>query len=185
MLGGSFMTEYPEVSKKMEEALNLAASSLQAENSEAYDALREGLEELETLAKRSFVNHTNYKSLLTKLDNGTSLTPEELNTLKLLMVGDADYYMKYDDDFDRSESELKRILEEIRKLQATDLDVDGLMHLRVLCREASSVAIPTAFYLEQKERVGKFEAATHDGIDRESGKFLANIVRSMLSQDNF
>jgi hypothetical protein len=179
------MAEYPEVSKKMGEALDLATRSLQAENSEGYDELREELEELETLAKRSFVNHNNYKSLLTKLENGTSLTPEELNTLKLLMVGDAEYYMKYDDDFDRSESELKRILEEIRKLQSTDLDVDGLMHLRVLCREASSVAKPTVFYLEQKERVGKFEAATRDGIDPESGKFLASLVNSMMSQDNF
>lgn len=179
------MTEYPEVSKKLGEALNLADGSLQAENSEGYDVLREKLEELETLTKRSFVKHTNYKSLLTKLENGTALPPEELSTLKLLMVGDADYYMKYDDDFARNESELKRIVEEIRKLQATDLDVDGLMHLRVLCREASSVAKPAAFYLEQKERVGKFEAATRNGIDRESAKFLATIVKNMTNPDNF
>jgi len=179
------MTEYPEVSKQIGDTLDLATRSLQAENSEGYDELREAFEELETLAKRSFVKHTNYKSLLTKLENGTALTPEELGTLKLLLVGDADYYMKYDDDFGRSESELKSILEEVRKLQATDLDLDGLMHLRVLCREAASVAKPTAFYLEQKERVGKFEAATRDGINLESGKFLANIVKSMASQDNF
>ena len=50
------------------------------------------------------------------------------------MVGDADYYAKYD-DFDRSESELKRIIEEIHRLQTSNLDADGLMHLRVLCRE--------------------------------------------------
>ena len=97
------------------------------------------------------------------------------------MVGDAEYYLKYDDDFDRSESELKKILEEIRKLHSSDLDVDGLMHLRVLCREACSVARPTAFYLEQKERVGKFEEATRDGIDSESAKFLANIIKTMMS----
>jgi hypothetical protein len=179
------MTEYPEVSKKLGEALNLADGSLRAENSEGYDVLREKLEELETLTKRSFVNHTNYKSLLAKLENGTALTPEELSTLKLLMVGDANYYMKYDDDFDRNESELKRIVEEIRKLQATNLDLDRLMHLRVLCREASSVAKPAAFYLEQKERVGKFEAATRKGIDPESAKFLATIVKNMTNPDNF
>jgi hypothetical protein len=92
--------------------------------------------------------------------------------------------MKYDDDFERSESELKKILDEIRKLQASDLDVDGLMHLRVLCREACSVAKPAAFYLEQKERVGKFEEATRDGIDRESGRFLASVIRSMMYPGN-
>lgn len=174
------MADYPEVSAKMAETLTLAAHSLQAEKSEGYESMREQLEELEALARDSFQKHIDYKSLMSKLENGGPLTPDELNTLKLLMVGDADYYMKYDDDFDRNESELKRILDEIHKLQASDLDVDGLMHLRVLCREACSVAKPTAFYLEQKERVGKFEAATRNGIDGESGKFLATIIKSMM-----
>lgn len=178
------MAENKEVSAKIVETLGWADRCSQAENSEGYEGLNEQLEELETLAKKSFETHADYKALLSKLEKGASLTPDELNTLKLLLVGDADYYLKYDDDFDRSESELKKILEEIRKLQSSDLDVDGLMHLRVLCREACSVARPTAFYLEQKERVGKFEEATRDGIDRESGKFLANIIKSMMSSDN-
>lgn len=179
------MAENEEVSTKLGEALGLADRCFQAENSEGYQALDEQLEELETLAKKHFEGHANYKSLLSKLENGNALTPDELNTLKLLMVGDAEYYMKYDDDFDRSESELKKIVEEIRKLQSSNLDLDGLMHLRVLCREACSVGRPAAFYLEQKERLHKFEEATRDGIDRDSGKFLANIVRSIvMSSDN-
>ncbi|MGA7792307.1 MAG: hypothetical protein WCA19_04660 [Candidatus Acidiferrales bacterium] len=178
------MADNKEVSAKIAETLGWADRCLQAENSEGYDGLNEQLEELETLVKKSFETHADYKALLSKLEQGASLTPDELNTLKLLLVGDADYYLKYDDDFDRSEGELKKILEEIRKLPSSELDVDALMHLRVLCREACSVARPTAFYLEQKERVGKFEEATRDGIDRESGKFLANIIKSMMSPDN-
>lgn len=175
------MAENQEVSTKLGETLGLADRCFKAENSEGYEALAEELEELETLAKKSFETHADYKSLLKKLENANPLTPDELNTLKLLMVGDAEYYLKYDDDFDRSESELKKILEEIRKLHSSDLDVDGLMHLRALCREACSVARPTAFYLEQKERAGKFEEATRDGIDSESAKFLANIIKTMMS----
>ncbi len=178
------MADNKDVSAKIAEALGWADRCFQAENSDGYDGLSEQLEELETLAKKSFETHADYKALLSKLEKGTPLTPDELNTLKLLLVGDADYYLKYDDDFDRSESELKKIVDEIRKLTSSDLDVDALMHLRVLCREACSVARPTAFYLEQKERVRKFEEATRDGIDRESGKFLANIIKSMMSSDN-
>jgi len=66
-------------------------------------------------------------------------------------------------------------------MQAGALDVDGLMHLRVACRQASTVARPTAFYLEQKERVRKFEEATRDGIDAKSGQFLANIIKEMMN----
>ena len=160
------MDEYPEVSTKMGETLNLAALSLQAEKGDGYEALTEQLEELETLAIKSFQNHIDYKSLLTKLENGKPLTPDELNTLKLLIVGDADYYMKYDDDFDRwGRVNSRRSLKRSVSCRRVILDVDGLMHLRVLCQEASSVAEPAAFYLEQKERVGKFEDATRNGID--------------------
>jgi hypothetical protein len=173
------MAENQEVSAKMKETLDLAARAFEAENSEGYEVLSEQLEELETLAQKSFRNHGDCQSIVKKLENGNPLTPDELKTLKILMVGDADYYLKYDDDFDRSKTELKRILEEIRTLQSSDLGVDGLMHLGVLCREACGVAKPAAFYLDQKDRVRKFEDATRDGIDRESGRILADILRGI------
>ena len=170
-----------DVSSKLKDTLDLAARSFEVEKSDGYHALQEDLQELETAARKSFQNHEDCKSLVSKLEKGAALSSDEMDTLKLVMIGDADYYLKYDDDFERSEGELKKIIDEIGKLQAGNLDVDGLMHLRVLCREASSVALPTAHYLEQKERVRKFEEATKDGIDGETGKALANIVRSILS----
>jgi hypothetical protein len=175
------MAENQEVSAKMKETLDFAARSFEAEKSEGYQVLGEELEELEGMARKTIESHIVYKSIVDKLEKGAPLTPDELNTLKLLMVGDADYYMKYVTDFDRCESELKGVLEEIRKLQSENLDVDGLMHLRVLCREAESVARPAAYYLEQKERVRHFEDATRDGIDNETGRALANIVRGIMS----
>jgi hypothetical protein len=175
------MAENQAVSEKIKETLDSAARSFETEKSEGYQVLGEELEELEAVARRNFQDHEDYKSLVRKLENGASLTREDLNTLKLLMVGDADYYMKYDTDFDRCEGELKAIVEEIRKLQSDNLDIDGLMHLRVLCREACSVARPTAYYLEQKERVRKFEDATRGGIDRETGRTLAGIIRGIMS----
>jgi len=86
-----------------------------------------------------------------------SLGADELKTLRSLIVGNADYYLKYDDDFDRSKSDLGKILDQIRQLQSSEFDPETLMHLRVLCREASSALVPTVHYLEQKERVRRFE----------------------------
>jgi hypothetical protein len=175
------MADYQDVAAKLKETLDMAARSFEAEKSDGYDDLREQLEELETLARKSFQKHEDCRALVRQLEAGGALTSDEMDTLKLMIIGDADYYLKYDDDFERSEGELKRIVGEIGKLQAGNLDVDGLMHLRVLCKEASSVALPTLHYLEQKERVRKFEEATKDGIDGEAGKALARIVRSILS----
>ena len=102
-----------------------------------------------------------------------------LETLKIRLVGNADYYLKFDDDFDRSTSELKRILDELRSLQAGDLDFEGLMHLEVLTREALNVAKPVAFYMEQKDRVHKSDKATQGSIDPETAKVLVHILRGI------
>ena len=171
------MAENHVVSTKLKDTLDLADRCFEAEKSEGYEALLEQLEELHSLTQETARAHAARGTLAHKLENGETLAPEEMNSLRVLMVGDADYYMKYDDDFDRSEGELKKIVDDIRKLQSGDLDADATMHLGVLCREACSVAKPTAFYLEQKERLHRFEDATRGGIDRETGKMLADILR--------
>src|ERR1700687_3414697 len=92
-----------------------AARCAATETSDNYAVRGERLGELETLAKQSLQSNVLYQPLVTKLLNGTPLTADELMTLRSLIVGDVDYYLKYDDDFDRSKSELARILDQIRQ----------------------------------------------------------------------
>lgn len=175
------MADNQQVSAKLKEALAAADQCFKAETSEGYEVLNEELEELESLARESVEQHADIKSLLNKLDKGNPLSADELNTLKLLVVGDAEYYLKYDDDFDRCETEARKIVDEIRRLQLSDLNVDSLMHLRALCKEAASALVPASYYLEQKERLRKFEDATRGPIDLESGQLLADLIRHIAS----
>jgi flavin-dependent dehydrogenase len=121
-----------EFAAMLSQALDAAARCAANETSDNYAVLGERLGELETLAKQSLQSNVLYQPIVTKLLNGTPLTAEELRTLRSLIVGDADYYLKYDDDFDRSKSELARILDQIRQLQSSDPDVSKLMHVGVL-----------------------------------------------------
>ena len=170
-----------EFAAMLSQALDAAARCAANETSDNYAVLGERLGELETLAKQSLQSNVLYQPLVTKLLNGTPLTAEELRTLRSLIVGDADYYLKYDDDFDRSKSELARILDQIRQLQSSDPDVSKLMHVGVLCREAATLLAATGHYLEQKERVRRFEQATRGPIDREAGRALAGIIEGMAA----
>ena len=163
------------------EALDAAARCAGAETSDNYAILGERLDELETLAKRSLQSHVSYEPLARKLRDGTALTPDELQTLRSLIVGDAEYYLKYDDDFDRSKGELTRIVEQIRQLQSHEPDAATLRHVAVLCREASTLLAATEHYLEQKERVQHFEQTTRGPIDREAGQTLARLIEGMAA----
>ena len=55
------------------------------------------------------------------------------------------------------------------------------MHLQVLCREASSALAPTMHYLEQKDRVRRFEEHTRNPLDRDTGRILAGIIKNAMT----
>jgi hypothetical protein len=175
------MADNDDISAKVAELLDAAAKSAATETSDNYAVLKERLEELESLTRKSFVSHMNYGPVVDKLQKGNSLSDDELKTLRAMIVGAADYYLKYDDDFARSKAELAKVLDQIRPLQTSELDADTLMHLGVLCREAESALIPTAYYLEQKESAARFEAATHGAIDRNAAGVLVRIIRGLAA----
>lgn len=177
------MGDAQQVNPSIQKTLDLASRCAQAETSDNYGVLGDQVEELEGLAREVFQSKMDFASLLPRLKAGKPLTPADLKTLELLIVGDAEYFLKYETEFDQWKSELKQLIEEISKLQSPDLDVDGLMHLRALCGEVRRVLPAVVYYLDQKERASKFQETTRGPIDAEGYRILAEIVTAMLSSD--
>jgi hypothetical protein len=177
------MGDSVQVSATIQKTLALASRCTQAETSDNYGALGDQVEELEAQAREAFQSKMDFASLLPKLKAGKSLTPADLKTLELLIVGDAEYFLKYETELDHWKSEIEQLVGEISKLQSLDLDVDGLMHLRALCAEVRRVLPAVVYYLDQKERTTKFQQATQGPIDAEGYRVLAEIVEEMASSD--
>jgi len=175
------MADAPRIGATIQKTLELASRCTQLETSDNYGALGDQVEELEGQARQAFLAKVEIASLLPKLKTGKPLTPEDLKTLELLIVGDAEYFLKYENDLEQWKSEIKKLLGEISNLQSSDLDVDGLMHLRALCAEVGRVLPDVVYYLNQKERTSKFQAATREPLDPEGYRVLAEIVEQMLS----
>ena len=173
------MGDYSEITAKLSETLNAAQKCSAAETVENYDLLAEQLNELASTTGQSLLSHGNYQPLIDKLENGTQLTETELKTVRSLIVGDADQYLKYSDDFARMKTEVSRILSQIEQLKSQDLNLEALMRLRVLCKEASSALVPTLHYLEQRDRVHRFEEHTHGPLSKDAGHILARIIKEM------
>jgi hypothetical protein len=118
------------------------------------------------------------------LESGTPLAAAEQDMLQLFMVGDAKYYVKYENDVENWQNEVKRLVEEMKRLQAGGLtELDSLMHLRALCYEAMRILPDLAFYFGEKERARKFDEAVRGAIDRDTRRFLANLIKDMLASD--
>jgi hypothetical protein len=177
------MGDTPELSTTIQKTLEVASRCTQTQTSDNYGALGDQIEELEGQAREAFQSRMNFASLLPKLKAGKSLTPADLKTLELLIVGDAEYFLKYETEFDHWKSEIQQLLGEMSKLQSSNLDVDGLMHLRALCAEVRRVLPAVVYYLDQKERAGKFQQATQGPIDAEASRVLVEIIEQMLVSD--
>ena len=170
-----------DVVVRVEDALAAATRCASDETAQNYDTLAQELQDLGELARLSCQSHDHYGALIGKLRAGDALSPEEIAKVRLLIVGDADYYLKYDEEFDRCKSELAKIVAEIERLKQGDLSVDALMHLNVLCREADSLLVLAQHYLESRDRVRSFEESTKTALDRDTARTLAKIIESMVA----
>jgi hypothetical protein len=171
-----------DVIAKVEGALAAASRFSTNETTQNYDALAQELQDLAELARLSCQSDDHYGALVGKLRAGDPLSPEEMAKVRLLIVGDADYYLKYDEEFGRCKSELAKIVAEIETLKKGELSADALMHLSVLCQEADSLLVPTRHYLDARDRVRRFEESTKTGLDRDSARTLATIIEDMVAQ---
>ena len=145
------MHDYPEIAAQLSDTLNTAEKCSTTESVEDYSLLAEQLNELASTAGQSLLSHGGYQPLIDKLEEGTPLGEAEWTMVRSLIVGDADQYLKYSDDFARMKTELIRILDQLEQLKSQDFNLEALMRLRVLCKEASSALIPTLHYLEQRD----------------------------------
>ena len=176
------MTGYQEVAARMADALKTAQKCSTSETVENYSLLQEQLGELDAAAKRSLRLNVAYQPLVAKLDQGEPLTEADLKILRSLVVGDADQYLKYDDSFNRTKTEVGKLLDQVRELSSHGLDLEALMHLRVLCQEASSALAPTLHYLSQKDRVQKFEEHTAGPLSPAARHILAGIIKEDMAE---
>ncbi|HSY64642.1 MAG TPA: hypothetical protein VK829_08585 [Terriglobales bacterium] len=94
------MDDLPELGKEIQQTVGTASRCREAETSDNYGAIGEQIDELESHAREAVQSKVDFASLLPKLKAGKPLTPSDLKTLELLIVGDAEYFLKYETEFD-------------------------------------------------------------------------------------
>ena len=125
-----------------------------------------------------------FKRIIKKLKGTDPISAEDLEFIRLWMVGDADYYLKYENNLNDWNKELKRLMDEINSCNIDNPDVATVARLRSLFRDASRVIADIFYYVEQKDRVTKFTDSTQD-IDAEERGILARLLEQKLKSKDF
>ena len=113
---------------------------------------------------------------------GMDVSDADMRLIRVWVVGDAVAYVREENNFPGWLSKLERVSGLIRDLRSKEMDVDTLVELGGLLTDARGVSRSLALYVNDRERVQRFEQSIENGLDKEERLLLADyLVRSYES----
>jgi len=150
--------------------------------SEAFGQLGYNLSKLKDRVREAIQEQTAdvIKAVIQKLENNEPLTPEEKGYVRLWVVGDAEGYVKMADTLEQWRTQFRRLLDVIRDYEGKSGSTPEMMNLHGILEDAVLVADNVARFLEDQERIKRFEQAINH-LDAADAKFIADILRTNLA----
>ena len=160
-------------------------STLQKGTGDAYSRLSTIFEELGAYMREYIQDITldEIKVVIGKLKGGGDLTLADKDQIKLWLVGDADTYSKMENNYQDWLDELGRLMNELRKFSDITPDVASCSKMRALFRDGSRVLADLFYFIEQKDRVEKFEKSSQNFTDTERGILVRLLEQKIQSPD--
>jgi len=119
-------------------------------------------------------------AIISKLEGNQPLSEAEKQTVRLWVVGDAEGYVKMENNFPDWLVEYQRLVDTIGDYEGKPGSVQELVEVHGVLEDAIKVADALAHFLEDRERVARFEKAIIQ-LNAEDGKFIAGILKSLLA----
>jgi hypothetical protein len=110
------------------------------------------------------------------------IAPADLELIRLWIVGDAEYYVKMEDDFPAWIAELERLLGVLQSLGQEAVTPTTMAKMGATVQDALRVSSDIVVYRQQEERVHSFQRATAQ-MTRDDRRYLADILAHKLSSD--
>jgi len=162
------------ISRLIKEAASTASadkfSQAGIELVDARNEIREDLQELTASAMQPIIQ---------KLRKNEPLGLEEKNLVRQWIVGDAEAYTKMENDFREWLEEFRRLGEVIGDQATVPAALPEMLKLYGSLEDAVRLAADLQFFLEEKERIGRFEQAIQN-LSASDAELLANILQEKL-----
>jgi len=120
------------------------------------------------------------KAIIPKLENNQPLNAEEQRTVRLWVVGDAEGYVKMENNLNDWLAEYRRLQDVIAAYERSPSSVPSLVEAHGTLEDAIKVADAIAHFLDDKERVARFDQAMAS-LNADDNKFIAGILKSKLA----
>ncbi|UCC94744.1 MAG: hypothetical protein JSW40_08000 [Candidatus Omnitrophota bacterium] len=126
------------------------------------------------------VTSQSIKDVIGKLEKGSQLTAEELDCVRLWIIGDAEGYTEMENDFQEWLKEYRRLATVLAGYENRPIPTKELVKVHGVLEDAVRVSADIGNFLEKKERIKKFEDATRDFVSLDK-EVLKHILESKLN----
>ena len=171
------MSKLSTVATQMQDVLsNLDSCSmmrLTAELNTVKDCLRESMQQ---------DTKSEIERVIDKIEKAQQLTEEEKSLLHLWIVGDADTYIKMENNYNDWLNDLNRIAATISSSDTENIGKTEYLQAHGLLEDAIRTSADISNYLDKKERLEKFQTAT-EVIDSDEAKVLVDMLRAKIASD--
>ena len=123
------------------------------------------------------------KGVLRKLRNGDTLNVNDIDLIRLWIVDDAQRYMEMENNFEDWKKEMERLMAEIVKYKDRDAGILMASELRALFRDGSRVLADIFYYLQQKDRVARFDQASQSLGPQERSLLIGLLEQKIKSSE--
>jgi nitroreductase len=149
-------------------------------SSGAFSALESYVDELRRDLRASVLALTRERiwTIVRRLRAGQPLSQEHHTLIRMWVIGDAEAYVREEQNYPDWVAELERLESEIEKMRSAPVQAERLRALEALLTDAHGVILNVASYLTAKERVEHFEKTMANALDHESRNMLADILVS-------
>ncbi len=138
-----------QVLQGVSQRLNRVAGSSASED---FSRVGSELAQLQSLVREEIQATTadDIAGIIRKLENQESLTPEENDLVGLWLVGDAEGYVKMEDDFGAWQEEIRRLSRVLETYEGQEPSPQALVELHGLLEDAVRVIADISHFLEKK-----------------------------------
>jgi hypothetical protein len=163
------------VSQAMEEAQR-------TDTADAFSQLGYDLAKLRDRVREDIQKQTSkaMKGIIQKLEENQPLTMEERGFVRLWVVGDAEGYVKMEQTLNDWLAEYRRLAGVISDYAQRSASLQDLVDLHGVLEDAAKVANNVAHFLEDQERIQRFDAAINH-LSASDSKLIADILKEKLS----
>jgi cell fate (sporulation/competence/biofilm development) regulator YlbF (YheA/YmcA/DUF963 family) len=176
------LTATTNLSETIDTMHKAAEHAVTHESLDAFEVFEKQLNELQAVVRelQQTMWKTEARAVIKRLESDQPLTETDMDVIRTFLISDAEHYLARENNYEDWLAELRRLMRDITQ-RATEVNRDTVGELRGVLKDAIRLVPAIRNYLEEKQRVERFEAAmkTVDSVSRDLlVKVLAEQIQS-------